>query len=250
MPEISDYPHSPLPQNSSSLLRLLREGQMTEVHGLLPWSSNYTFLVSIHSDAASILAIYKPKRGEQPLWDFPDGTLYHRETAAYLVSDALTWNLVPPTIVRDGIHGIGSVQLHIQHDASQNYFTFGADLVPQLKKLALFDVLINNADRKGGHCLLDANGKIWGIDHGICFHRQPKLRTVIWDFSGDTIPDEWIGDIFRFRNLLNEAKFAAPIREFLSASEVDALKRRASDLIECREFPPAGSGRNYPWPPV
>ena len=250
MPEISHYPPSPVPRNNNSLLHLLREGHMAEVHGLLPWSSNYTFLVSINGETESVLAIYKPKRGEQPLWDFPEGTLYQREAAAYLVSDALEWNLVPPTIVRDGIHGIGSVQLHIQHDTSQNYFTFGADLVPQLKKLALFDVLINNADRKGGHCLLDANGKIWGIDHGICFHRQPKLRTVIWDFSGDTIPDEWIDDIFRFRNLLNQAEFADPIREFLSASEVDALKRRASELIECREFPLAGSGRNYPWPPV
>ncbi len=239
----------PAPANNG-ILNLLREGEMHEVHGLLPWSSNYTFLVSIKKGADSIFAIYKPRRGERPLWDFPDGTLCQREAAAYMVSVALGWNLVPPTIIRDGIHGVGSVQLRIEHDPAENYFTFGSDFEDQLRKLALFDILVNNADRKGGHCLLDSNGKIWGIDHGICFHRQPKLRTVIWDFSGDAIPDQWIKDIARFRNDLNDRAFLDPLLSVLSASEIDALKRRTDEVIECQEFPPAGSGRNYPWPPI
>ncbi len=231
-------------------LRLLREGTLRETQGLLPWSSNYTFLMAIADSEIEGLAVYKPRRGERPLWDFPDGTLCQREVAAFLVSEALGWMLVPPTILRQGPHGEGSVQLFVGHDPSQNYFTFGPEHREQLMRIALFDLLINNADRKGGHCLLDRTGRIWAIDHGICFHTQPKLRTVIWDFAGEPIPPDMLADIKAFCGRLADGELRGALEEVLYRPEIDALRRRAARLAEAGTFAQPGPGRNYPWPPV
>ncbi len=238
------------PLSVERAIRLLREGLFYEAKGLLAWSSNYTFLMGISDGEVDRLAIYKPRRGERPLWDFPDGTLCQREVAAFLLSEALGWHIVPPTILRDGPQGIGSVQLYIEHDPEQNYFTFGHHLRPQLMRIALFDHLVNNADRKGGHCLLDSNGQIWAIDHGICFHTQPKLRTVIWDFAGEPIPPALLETIGKLCGELSEPELRQALSALLSRAEIEALQRRAEQLVTTGVYPHPGPGRNYPWPPV
>jgi uncharacterized repeat protein (TIGR03843 family) len=188
-----------LPWQGSSGVRvveLLKDGTLTLV-GLMPWSSNYTFLGEVAGDYGKSLVVYKPARGERPLWDFAHGTLAKRETAAYVLSRALGWDLVPPTVVRRGPHGTGSVQLFVNADQDAHFFTFrdNPQYRPALQALALFDVLANNADRKGGHCLSLGAGSIVAIDHGLCFSAEPKLRTVIWDFIGEPFPSKLESDL-------------------------------------------------------
>ncbi len=230
-------------------LRLLRGGALKETHGLIPWSSNYTFLMGIADDELSALVIYKPREGERPLWDFPTGSLCQREQAAFLVSEALGWGIVPPTVLRDGPHGFGVVQLFIPHDPEQNYFTLARTHQAQFRRIALFDHIVNNADRKGGHCLLDEKGQIWAIDHGICFHAEPKLRTVIWDFQGQSIPPALLEDVQQLRGKLGGDLHEA-LCELLTPAEVEALGNRIDALLESGVFPQPGPGPNYPWPPV
>ena len=232
------------------ILRLLQQGDMEEQHGLVPWSSNYTFLMSVSDGKLKCLAIYKPRQGERPLWDFPEGTLCQRETAAFVVSEALGWHIVPPTILRDGPHGVGMVQLFVAHNPDQNYFTLGPEHRPQLQRIALFDHIVNNADRKGGHCLLDSNRQIWSIDHGICFHYQPKLRTVIWDFAGQKIPEALLNDLRKLCNQMDTPELSRVLHELLSSREVTALRHRVEAMIKSATYPEPGPGRNYPWPPV
>ncbi|MGH9165767.1 MAG: SCO1664 family protein, partial [Acidimicrobiales bacterium] len=168
--------------------------------GRLPWSSNATFLVTVeHDDGRTMQAVYKPERGEQPLWDFP-GRLAAREVAAYRLSAALGWDVVPETIMRaEGPFGPGSLQRFVPSDFEQHYFTILDDQAHHeaLRAIAVFDLLANNADRKGGHCLLGDDGHIWAIDNGLCFHTMPRLRTVIWDFAGDPIPEPLLADVAR-----------------------------------------------------
>ncbi|HEY3290191.1 MAG TPA: SCO1664 family protein [Anaerolineae bacterium] len=243
-------------------LELLSNGEI-ETEGLLPWSSNYTFLVKImgeigdpgpHADIIEVKAVYKPRRGESPLWDFPEGTLCLRELAAYLVSNALGWDLIPPTVLRSGPHGIGMVQLYIENDPDQHFFTFrdNPSYCEQLQRLSLFDLIANNADRKSGHCLLDADGHVWAIDHGITFNVDYKLRTVIWDFAGQTIPTELTADMRRLYDDIGSKKpLGQALRQLLDESEVAALKRRIMSLIEMKHYPgPNRSQRSIPWPPV
>src|SRR5262249_7686879 len=167
---------------SLSGLDLLRHGAIT-VKGRMPWSTNATFLVELAAGDATGAAIYKPVKGERPLWDFPRG-LFVREVAAYLLSEALGWGLVLPTLTREGPYGEGSLQVLAAADFEQPFFTLREQPEPRqgLMRICLFDLVANNADRKGGHCLL-AEGTIYAIDHGLCFHAEPKLRTVIWDFG-------------------------------------------------------------------
>jgi len=231
-------------------LEHLASGEITDQHGLLPWGSNHTFLVSVYHNDAEAFAIYKPRLGERPLWDFTEGTLCLRERAAFLVSEALGWHIVPPTVLREGEHGLGSVQWYVPHDPEENYFTFGSSLFDQLLRIALFDHVTNNADRKGGHCLLDAKGKLWAIDHGVCFHSQPKIRTVIWDFAGDPIPDPLLNNLSQLCELVTDGVLATELRALLSRYEIDALLRRVHILEHTRTFPEPGPGRSYPWPPV
>ena len=233
-------------------LELLAAGDM-ETQGLLPRSSNYTFLVIIKRAELQAPAVYKPCRGERPLWDFPNGTLAYREVAAHVVSEALGWMLVPPTVFRDGPHGPGMVQLYIHADPRENYFTLGKQFPEQFKRMALFDALINNADRKAGHCLRDDDGHIWAIDHGVCFHEEPKLRTVIWQFAGEKVPADLIRDLRTLRHRLKSDSDPATkaLRSSLTGREVGALAKRADELIEQGRFPiPGQLQRHIPWPPV
>lgn len=231
---------------------LLGGGEIERVVSSALWGSNYVVLLSVRDADLSALAVYKPRRGERPLWDFPDGTLYLREFLAYQVSKVLGWYLVPPTVVREGPHGVGSVQLFIEHDPRVTYFNLGGGFVDQLQRFAVFDYLVNNADRKGGHVLLDLQGRVWGIDHGLTFHAVPKLRTVIWEFAGQSVPLSLLRDV----GCLREAVLApgGGLRErldrYLSGREVQALQSRVERLLASGVFPSPGAGPSYPWPPV
>jgi hypothetical protein len=230
----------------------MQNGALDEEYGMLRWSSNYAFLVGIALEDVRLTSVYKPQTGERPLWDFPDGTLCYREYAAFLTSEALGWQIVPPTVLRTGPRGLGSFQFYIDHDPEQHYFTFDEALRPQLQRIALFDALINNADRKGGHCLLDASGHIWGIDHGITFHSGSKLRTVIWDFANQPVPEALLADVTQLEVLLSDTNSAyrRALDELLAPDEVRAFQRRIRLLLRLGAFPLPGAGPNYPWPPV
>lgn len=225
-------------------LRLLREGDIT-LKGRMPRSSNATFLVELALNGATALAVYKPERGERPLWDFPSG-LHRREIAAYLLSEALGWGLVPPTGPRDGPLGEGSLQLFVPADFRQHYFTLleaGAHR-ERLQQICLFDLVANNADRKSGHCLLVPDDRIYAIDNGLTFHAEPKLRTVIWDFGEEPIAPEHLGDL---RRVVSD-DLPAALAALLDTDEQRALKRRARGLLRSGHFPVDESGLRYPWP--
>jgi uncharacterized repeat protein (TIGR03843 family) len=232
------------------VLALLRDGEL-ELQGLLPWSSNYTFLATVTAGDLSSYVVYKPCKGERPLWDFPSGTLYRREVAAYLISAALGWTLVPPTVARDGPHGVGSVQLYIQADHDEHFFTLRKDYPEHFQRMAIFDDLINNADRKGGHCLLDGSGQIWAIDHGIAFHEEDKLRTVIWDWAGQPVPAALLADVEALQTQLAGGQLLAEqLAEQLAPGELRALERRVTRLLRRRSFPNPSGGRSVPWPAI
>ena len=236
---------------TAQTLNILEKGVL-EMEGLISWGSNYTFLGRVCLGEREIDVIYKPRKGERPLWDFAPGTLCLRERAAFLVSETLQWRVVPPTILRDGPHGWGSVQQFIQHDPQRHYFTFEGQYQDQLQRIVLFDLLVNNADRKGGHVLIDDQEHLWSIDHGICFHSDYKLRSVIWEFAGQTIPGALLDDLRTFRQELAEAEndVTITLTELLSPREVDAMGRRVGRLLRDNTFPRPGPGRHYPWPPV
>jgi len=227
---------------------LLAHGEV-EIEGLLPHSSNYTFLARVRSGRDEMLAVYKPRRGEMPLWDFPDGTLCAREVAAYEVARTLGWPPVPPTILRDGPEGVGSVQQFIEHDPRQHYFTLHAGHPDQFRRVAAFDGVINNADRKGGHCLL-AEDAIYLVDHGVSFSVEPKLRTVIWDHAGEPLPEKLCEDLTSLTAALRDGALRHTLLELLAEKEVEAAARRAERLAASGHFPSPGPGRVYPWPPV
>jgi uncharacterized repeat protein (TIGR03843 family) len=228
-------------------LDILRRGDV-EVLGRMPWSSNHTFLVNVSCDGVDLQAVYKPGRGERSLWDFPDG-LYRREVAAYELAVALGWIFVPETILRaDAPLGRGSLQRFVDADFEQHYFTLmeEEEYRSELRRMACFDLLANNADRKGGHCLVDAEGRLWGIDHGLCFHPEPKLRTVMWDFAGDPIDEELLADVRR----LGTCGLPAALTDQLHDEERLALASRIRELLRIRHFPHPRSGHPYPWPLV
>lgn len=230
-------------------LRLLEHGEL-ELLGLLPRSSNYTFLAKATDGAAEALAVYKPRRGEAPLWDFPEGTLCQREVAAFVVADALGWPAVPPTVLREGPEGPGSVQRFVEFDPQQHFFTMQDERPDDFRRVALFDVVVNNADRKSGHCLLSTEGMPFCIDHGVCFHEEPKLRTVIWDFAGEQIPPPLLDDLRGFGERLSAQALRGALGELLSERELDAMDARLAALVAAGCFPEPGSDRPYPWPPV
>lgn len=229
------------------MLDLLRGGQV-EVLGLMPWSSNGTYLVQVRRDDEHAPAIYKPERGERPLWDFPGG-LWRREVAAFELSEAMGLGLVPPTVARtNGPLGPGSLQAFVPARFEQHYFTM-RDAVrfdDVLRALCAFDLVANSADRKGGHVLIDDRDRIWAIDNGLCFHAEFKVRTVIWDFAGEPLPSGLASAI---------AGLTAPgaldgLVPLLDDHELDALRERANDLLSTGRFPHDPTGRRYPWPLV
>jgi uncharacterized repeat protein (TIGR03843 family) len=222
-----------------------------EIVGLMPNSSNYTFLARARTDDGQTLAIYKPQRGETPLWDFPEGTLCRREVAAYVVARALGWPNVPPTVLRDGPEGIGSVQLFVDVDPEEHYFTLEESHPDEFRRVALFDHIVNNADRKAGHCLLGRDGRIWVIDHGVCFSEEPKLRTVIWEYLDEPIPAPLLEDLERLETgLVDGGPTAEDLRALLEPQELEALRERTRALHVAGRFPEPGPGRPYPWPPI
>jgi len=252
------------------LERLSADGELV-IHGRIVVASNATFLGSI----GDVPVVYKPIRGERPLWDFPDGNLAHREVAAYLLSEALGWDVVPETRLREGPHGTGMVQRWCEVDGDQEAVTIvpegavpdgylhvfdgiGADDEPvslvhedstPLRRMAVFDVLANNADRKGGHVLEMADGHRYGIDHGICFHHQPKLRTVLWGWLGEPLTDEERECVRRVRAGL-DGDLGEELEAYLSLWDLEALARRCDDLLAAGRLPePSGDWPAIPWPP-
>jgi len=211
----------------------------------MPHSSNATFLVTVTCDDKVVRGIYKPLKGERPLWDFEPG-LHRNEVAAYRLSEAMGLGIVPPTVLRDGPFGEGSVQLFIDVDVQQHYFTIfeqREDLHDQLRAMCAFDIVANNTDRKGGHCLIDADDHIWAIDHGVCFSPDFKLRTVIWEFGGEELPDN-------LRAVIEPLIETVPldVSALLSSEQVVALQERAEWICEGGAFPIDRSGTRYPWP--
>ena len=218
---------------------------------LHPKASNATFVVELRRGAARGLGVYKPRLGEVPLWDFPSGTLHRRECAAYVLSRVLGWRFVPPTVLRDGEAGIGSVQLFVPPVEGSNFFTLRDEHPEETLRMAVFDVIANNADRKGGHCFVGRAGGVWGLDHGLTFNVEHKLRTVIWDYAGSAVPERLLRDLRRLAEELGAASSdaSAGLGALLSPEEMDALRSRVDALVE-RPVLPAGphSRRDLPWP--
>lgn len=227
---------------------------VVELKGLFRRSSNYTFLVQLCDDRGGppLRAVYKPAQGESPLWDFPTGTLYQREVAAYCLARHLGWPRVPPTVVReDAPHGVGALQLFVEADPERHYLATNGEPAETWIEVALFDVLINNADRKSGHCLTDPQGQVWVIDHGLTFHAEPKLRTVIWDFAGWKVPGRLRPDLERAAGALAGGSLAAQLGELLSRREVLVLRRRLAAMLQPGwQLPQPTSAWSIPWPPV
>lgn len=229
---------------------LLTAGDI-DVVGRMPWSSNGTYLVEVHapdtSADACVRAIYKPRDHERHLWDFPAG-LDRREVAAFELSRALGWHLVPTTVLRDGPFGVGSVQRFVDADFEQHYFTLheSGRHLDRMRAMCLFDIVANNTDRKSGHCLVSVDDEFFGIDHGLCFHEDFKLRTVIWDFAGQPVPDELRADVTA---LLDDDRLA-PVDALLTEVERDAVRRRIATVAHLDTFPRDTTGRAHPWPLV
>jgi hypothetical protein len=235
-PELSD----------EEALPLLLEAEITAAE-LIPWGSNYTYAVALESEGhPGHLAIYKPMAGERPLYDFRHGSLHRRERASYLLSRALGWDIVPPTVVRGGPHGIGSLQMYVpsRPDYMEDHEFWGARTIAN-ERLVLFDHLANNADRKITHCLLSTSGKVVGIDHGLTFHHEPKLRTVLWQFVGQPIHPELLEQLRRYAANIDE--HLAMFRKLLSADERDAFRYRLERLISEGHYPILDPHRNIPY---
>jgi uncharacterized repeat protein (TIGR03843 family) len=238
----------PLELSGSDAAEVLARGEL-EVLGRMPWASNATLLVVARADGVELQAIYKPRRGERPLWDFPSGSLCQREVATYELSEALGWGLVPATALRDGPAGIGMVQRFVDHDPEEHYFTLLEQHADRFLQFAVFDVLINNADRKGGHCIRSRpDGAIVGIDHGLTFHPAWKLRTVIWDFAGDAVPRALADDVCR---VLVGEQLGDQMAPLVSPLELEAMQQRGQELVRAGRLPDPDPGyHSLPWPLV
>jgi len=236
-----------MPTDELTILRLLECAEV-DIEGRMPWSSNATFLVNLVSGGERQgQAIYKPLRGERPLWDFEPG-LHRREMAAYRLSEVMGIGLVPPTVIREGPLGEGSLQWFVDADHQQHYFTLyenRPDLHPVLQSVAVFDLIANNTDRKSGHVLIDTDDHIWGIDHGLCFAADFKLRTVVWEFGGQAVPGPLLDAVHA---LLDQMPIE--LTSLLSDDEAEAMAGRAQWLVDHPSFPVDPTGRRYPWPLV
>jgi uncharacterized repeat protein (TIGR03843 family) len=234
--------------DSPDVLRLLRDGELT-VEGRLFHASNATLYCSVTLDGVTAACVHKPIAGERPLWDFPDGTLAYRELAAYLVSEALGWDIVPPTVLRDGPFGIGMCQLWIDVDESVDLAELARSDHPQLRRMAVFDAVVNNADRKGGHLLPTPDGHIYGVDHGVCFSVEDKLRTLLWRWRGKRLTDEAVDALSGLRAQV-EGDLGAALRGLLAPEEVAATIVRLDRLLTRGKHPlPSDEWPPVPWPP-
>jgi|SRR6478735_4375790 hypothetical protein len=230
---------------NAEALDLLRSAGFTGSQ-LVPWGSNYTFAVLLEdADGEEHLAIYKPRAGEAPLYDFPDGTLYRREVASYLLSEMLGWGLVPPTLAREGPHGIGSLQLYVTPLPDDEGSSFWRRKHEAVERMVLFDHIANNADRKIGHCLRDARGQVWGIDHGLTFNVQPKLRTVLWQYAGCPISDDLQLELVDLQ--MRSAEVRKTLGEWLTPAELDAFERRVNAMLQTGCYPELNPRRNIPY---
>lgn len=230
--------------------RVLATGEL-EVLGLLPNASNHTFLARARGDGEELLAVYKPRRGETPLWDFPEGTLCAREVATYVIARTLGWPNVPATVLRDGPYGVGSAQRFVTFDPEEHYFTLVERFAAEFRRVAAFDMVVNNADRKAGHCLVGEDGRIYVVDHGVCFSEEPKLRTVIWDFVGDPLEEQARADLRRLAGDVRSGPVREELANLLSETELEALEARAEAVASMERFPEPGPDRRpFPWPPI
>ena len=230
-------------------LGILTEGDLQPL-GLMPGASNYTFLTRIRLGDDECHAVYKPRDGEAPLWDFPDGTLCKREVAAFVVAASLGWPSVPPTVLRDGREGVGSAQLFVDFDPRHHFFTLQEQRADDFRRVAAFDAIVNNADRKGGHCLLGEDDRIYVIDHGVCFSEEPKLRTVIWDFAGEAVSPQLADDVCRVAVDV-DGPLGARLTPLISTLELDAVRERANELVGVGRLPEPDPGyHSFPWPLV
>ncbi len=244
-------------QETDLILRRLEEWPITGI-GLHPGGSNYVFVVRLEPEPRreadepsddQLLGIYKPASGERPLRDFPNGTLHLRERAAWILSRELGWPLVPPTVVRDGPHGEGSVQLFIDSDPRANFFTMRDKELDRFAPIAMFDVLIQNADRKGGSCLSGTDGRLWAIDHGLTFNPLARQRTVMLEFCGRDYPEEELNSLARLSRTLQDGYgIADEMAELLSTEEVLTLVDRADRMTAEGAFPFLDPNVNVPWP--
>ena len=230
------------------VLRLLREGELS-VEGRLVDASNATLYCAATLDDVTAAVVYKPVRGERPLWDFPDGTLAGREVSAYLVSQATGWDLVPPTVLREGPYGPGMCQLWVDVDETVDLAALARSDHPDLRRMAVLDAVINNADRKGGHLLPREDGRVQGVDHGICFSSEDKLRTLLWQWRGKRLTEEAVEVLSSLRALL-EGPLGEALSEHLTVTEVEMTRLRVDRLLSSRRHPqPSPDWPAIPWPP-
>ncbi|HEX2074156.1 MAG TPA: SCO1664 family protein [Geodermatophilus sp.] len=236
------------PAGEEEAVTLLREGEI-DLEGRLLDASNVTLVGAIRTGTLAADCVYKPVRGERPLWDFPDGTLAGREVAAALVSEATGWRIVPPTVLRDGPFGPGMVQLWVDGDPDVDLAAFVRSDHPGLRRMAVFDAVVNNADRKGGHIIPTPDGHVYGVDHGICFSAEPKLRTLLWRWAGQLLPAEAVAVLERLTDdLLGD--LGERLSEHLTRREVRCTRQRVADLLRTRRHPqPTGDWPALPWPP-
>jgi uncharacterized repeat protein (TIGR03843 family) len=229
-------------------MRLLRDGEL-EIEGRLVDASNATLFCTASLDGVAAAVVYKPVQGERPLWDFPDGTLAGRELAAYLVSQATGWDVVPPTVLREGPFGTGMCQLWVDVDESVDLVELARSDHPALRRMAVFDAVVNNADRKGGHLLPTAAGHVHGVDHGVCFSAEDKLRTLLWQWRGRSLPEEALEVLGRVRAEL-EGPLAEQLADHLTRTEVRATIARVDRLLTTGRYPlPSQDWPAIPWPP-
>lgn len=255
MPLYAHYPHAEIAAgrhdvhpSSPDAERFVREAEIGD-GWLHPAASNYTFVVRLSLDDLEGCGIYKPQAGERPLWDFPTGTLGRRECAAYAFAQALGWGLTPPTALREGEAGEGSLQLFVPHDSESNFFTLRDEHREEAFRLAVFDLLANNADRKGGHCFVGPDRRVWAVDNGLTFHEERKLRTVIWDYAGEHIPDALLADVVRVADGFDAGSAdAEALAALLDSAEVDALRERMRRVLSEPVMPSPRTRRDLPWP--
>lgn len=248
-PEPFVYDATVDPSDTDAMVELLSEGTL-EVLGLMPWSSNGTYLVQLTHREDHAPAIYKPSAAERPLWDFPGG-LYRREVATWELSEVLGFGLVPPTVGRDAAPmGKGSLQAFVPARFEEHYFTLrdtaDAAMASALRRLCVLDLVANATDRKGGHCLVDEHNRLWAIDNGLTFHQEFKLRTVIWDFAGEEIPETMLAAV----DELASSPIPERLARWLSEAEVAATLTRAEAVLRSGRFPHDPTGHRYPWPLV